>query len=98
MKRNVQAIIQSIKDYKGLKTNLALANFLGISNSALSNWIARGTLDEQLIRERMPEIRLEFLQTGQMPMTEQSDIVSILLKKIEQLERRIEELERYGKD
>ena len=93
MERNVQAIIQSIKDYKGLKTNLALANFLGISKSALSNWIARGTLDEQLICERMPEIRREFLQTGQMPMTEQTDMVKVLLKKIEQLEKRIEELE-----
>lgn len=99
MKRNIQTIIQLIKDYKGFKTNLALANFLGIRNSALSNWIARGTLDEQLIRERMPEIRLEFLQTGQMPMTEQTDIVNTLLKRIEVLERIVEKLEReYGKD
>ena len=93
--RNISKIIQAIKDYKGFATNLALANFLGVSNSTLSNWVARGTIDEVLIMQKIPEVRAEFLRTGEMPMTEQADMVSILLKKIELLERRIEELERY---
>lgn len=93
MKKNIQSIIQAIKDYKGFETNLALANFLGVSNSTLSNWVARGRMDEQLILRRIPEIRQEFLATGQMPMTEQIDMVKVLMKKIEQLEKRIEELE-----
>ena len=96
--RNVSQIIQCLKDYKGLRTNTALAEYLGISKSALSNWIARGTLDEGLIQSKIPEIRPQFLQTGEMPMTEQTDLVSILMKKIEHLERRIEQLEKYGKD
>lgn len=96
--RNISLILQSIKDYKGFKTNLALANFLGVSNSALSNWIARGALDEQLILRKIPEIRVEFLRTGAMPMTEQGDMVGILMKKIEQLERRIEQLEKEKRE
>lgn len=96
--RNVYQILQSIKDYKGFETNADLAEFLGVSRATISNWIARNTINEQLIQERIPEIRLEFLRTGKNPMTEQRDIISILQKKIEYLERRIEELEKYGKE
>lgn len=96
--RNINHILQAIKDYKGFKTNAGLAEFLGVSRSALSNWIARGTLDEGLIMEKIPEIRVEFLRTGEYPMTEQLDVIDILLKRIEILERKIEKLERYGVD
>ena len=93
--RNVSRILQSIKDYKGIKTNAGLAEFLGVSASAISNWIARGKLDENLIISKIPEVRLEFLQTGGFPMTEQHDVIGILLDRIERLERRIEKLEKY---
>ena len=94
--RNINYILQSIKDYKGFKSNASLAEYLGVSRSALSNWIARGTIDEKLIQSKMPEIRLDFLRTGQYPMTEQNDLISRLERRIEYLERRIEELERHG--
>ena len=93
--RNVSRILQSIKDYKGLRTNTALAKFLGVSPSALSNWIARGTLDETLIVQKIPEIDVNFLRTGEFPMIEQDDIIGNLLKRIEYLERRIEILEKH---
>jgi predicted transcriptional regulator len=96
--RNISHILQSIKDYKGFKTNVELAEFLGVTRSALSNWIARNYLDEKLIQSKIPEIRLEFLHTGERPMTEQGDMIQFLLKKIEILERKIEQLEKYGKD
>lgn len=92
--RNISHILQSIKDYKGIRTNAELAEFLGVSRSALSNWIARGTLDENRIVSKIPEITLRFLQTGEYPMTEQQDIISVLMRRIEHLERRIEKLER----
>lgn len=95
--RNISHILQCIKDYKGFKTSTALAEYLGISKATISNWIARGTLDERLIQSKIPEIRLEFLQTGKMPMTEQGDMIQFLLRKIEILERKIEKLEKYGK-
>ena len=92
--KNINHILQSIKDYKGFKTNAGLAEYLGVSRSALSNWIARGRLDEGLIIEKIPEIRVEFLRTGEYPMTEQLDVIDVLLKRIELLERKIERLEK----
>ena len=96
--RNISHILQCLKDYKGFKTSTELAAYLGVSKSALSNWIKRGALDERLIQSRMPEVRLEFLRTGEMPMTEQGDMIQFLLRKIEILERKIEKLEKYGKE
>lgn len=92
--RNISQILQSIKDYKGFRTNTQLAEFLGLGKSAISNWIAREYIDEERIKSRIPEIRLEFLRTGEFPMTEQRDIISVLLQKIERLERKIEKLEK----
>lgn len=96
--RNVTAILQSIKDYKGFKTNADLAEFLGITRSAISNWIARDYIDEVLILSKIPEIRLTFLRSGEYPMTEQSDTDLILQRKIEALERRIVEQEREQRE
>ena len=92
--RNINHILQSIKDYKGFKTNAGLAEYLGVSRSTLSNWVTRGTLDENLILSKIPEITLHFLRTGEYPMTEQTDVLSTLLKRIEYLERKIEMLEK----
>lgn len=92
--RRTSHILQSIKDYKGIKNNTQLAEFLGVGKSAISNWIARNTIDEHLIQSKIPEIRLEFLRTGEYPMTEQVDIVDVLLRRIEKLERIIEKLEK----
>ena len=98
--RNTSYILQSIKDYKSIKTNIELAEFLGVGKSAISNWITRNTLDEHLIQSKIPEIRLEFLRTGEFPMTEQRDLVQILLERIARMERKIEQLEKElnGKD
>ena len=92
--RNINRILQCIKDYKGFKTNTALAEFLGVKNTALSNWIARGTLDEALIMAKIPEVRAEFLRTGELPMTEQDDLINALLRRIEVLEKKIEQMEK----
>ena len=96
--RDINHILQSIKDYKGFKTNTALAEYLGVTRSTLSNWIARGRLDEKLIQSKIPEIRLEFLRTGEGSVTEQGGVIEYLLRKIEVLERKIEKLEKHGKD
>lgn len=92
--RNINHILRSIKDYKGFRTNTELADFLGVGKSALSNWIARDYIDESLIVSKIPEIRLEYLRTGEFPMTEQNDIIQVLLQKIERMERKIEQLEK----
>lgn len=92
--RNINHILRSIKDYKGFRTNTELADFLGVGKSAISNWIARDYIDESLIVSKIPEIRLEYLRTGEFPMTEQNDIIQVLLQKIERMERKIEQLEK----
>ena len=94
MPRNDSRIIKSKKDYKGFKMNAGLAEFLGVKPSAISNWIARGTLDENLILSKIPEIRLEFLRTGELPMTEQNDIVATLERRIAILEKMVETFEK----
>lgn len=97
--RNVNHILQSIKDYKGFKTNTALAEFLGITKSALTNWVKRGYLDENLIMQKIPEITLHYLRTGEYPMTEQHDVIGNLLKRLQMIERRLDRLEKiYGKE
>ena len=94
---NVKSILQSIKDYKEFKTNAELAEFLGLSRSAISMWVKREYLDENLIASKIPEIRLEFLRTGELPMTEQNDIIATLERRIAVLERMVEILEKqYG--
>lgn len=96
---SVKSILQSIKDYKGFKTNAELAEFLGLSRSTITKWTKRGYLDENLIVSKIPEIRLEFLRTGELPMTEQNDIVATLERRIAVLERMVEILEKqYGQN
>jgi hypothetical protein len=95
---NISAILQSIKDYKGFRTNTELAEYLGITKSAISNWIARGYIDESRVLSRIPEINVRFLRTGIYPMTEQEDVVDVLLKRVEWLERRIERLEKQKRE
>lgn len=94
MSRNINHILQCIKDYKGFKTNVELAEYLGVSKVTLSAWVARNSLNESLIMSKIPEIRVEFLRTGEKPMTEQGDMIQFLLRKIEILERKIETLEK----
>ena len=96
--RNVSHILQSIKDYKGFKTSAELAEFLGLSRSAISMWIKREYLDENLIASKIPEIRLEFLRTGELPMTEQNDIIATLERRIVVLEKMVEILEKQYKN
>ena len=47
---------------------------------------------------KIPEIRPEFLRTGEKPMTEQGDMIQFLLRKIEILERKIECLEKEKRE
>lgn len=95
---NISAILQSIKDYKGFQTNTELAEYLGVTKSAISNWIARGYIDESRILSKIPEINVRFLRTGIYPMTEQVEVVDVLLKRVEWLERRIERLEKQKRE
>ena len=50
---NVQEIVKRAKEFMGFKTDLELAQYLGIARSTLSNWMNRNSIDYPLILEKM---------------------------------------------
>mgnify|MGYP003466685569 CR=1 FL=1 len=61
---NVQEIVRRAKEIRGFKTDLELAQFLGIARSTLSNWITRNSIDYPLILEKMKDVDYNWLLTG----------------------------------
>lgn len=64
MKLDVKMILDKIMNYKGFKTKVEFANFLGVKPNTLSNWYSRNSLDADLISEKIPEISKPFLLAG----------------------------------
>ena len=50
---NVTDIVKRAKEVMGFKTDVELANYLGVSRSTLSNWCARNSIDFPLLLEKM---------------------------------------------
>ena len=48
---NVTDIVKRAKEVMGFKTDVELANYLGVSRSTLSNWCARNSIDFPLLLE-----------------------------------------------
>lgn len=65
---NKRQIIKELGSYKNLRSNRALAEFLGINEQNIANWIKRGSLNIGVILSKMPEISPEWLKTGEGPM------------------------------
>jgi hypothetical protein len=63
----VNNILDRIKTYYSLKTDLDLANFLEIHRSTISAWRRRGALDFSLIFNKCSEPDLNWLIYGQTP-------------------------------
>lgn len=61
---NVSEIVGRAKRVLDLKTDAALASYLGVSRSTLSNWIARNSIDFPLLLERLKEVDYNWLLTG----------------------------------
>ena len=61
---NVQEIVKRAKEAKGFKTDLELAQYLGIARSTLSNWITRNSIDYPLVLEKLKEVDYNWLLTG----------------------------------
>lgn len=61
---NVEDIIRRIRSAKDLKTNVAVAEFLGVSKATISNWIARNSIDFALIISKLVGYDLNWLLTG----------------------------------
>ena len=52
---NVQEIVKRAKEAKKFRTDLELAQYLGIARSTLSNWMTRNSIDYPVVLEKMKE-------------------------------------------
>lgn len=62
---NKDSILRRIQDFYDLSNRGALAVFLGVSPSTLSNWITRDTIDYELIFSKCKELNYEYILTGE---------------------------------
>lgn len=61
-------ILNKIKEYKDFKTDVELADFLGISRQNLSAWRTRNSINVNSIVDKLPELRRSWLLTGEGTM------------------------------
>lgn len=93
-------VLDRIKEAYNIKSNAKLASFLGIAPTTLSSWYSRCTFDLDLLYEKCVGINLSWLLTGEGDMIKnettnqlnQSSDSGILLKLLEEKEKKIEKL------
>lgn len=61
-------MLDALKEYYNIKTNKALADILGISSQAVSNWYARNSFDAELIYTKCEGVNSDWLLTGKGSM------------------------------
>lgn len=61
-------ILDGLKNHYKFKTYGELASFLGVPQSTLGSWKARGSIDEDLIYAKCVGINADWLKTGQGEM------------------------------
>ena len=61
---NVQEIVKRAKDAMKFRTDLELAQYLGVARSTLSNWMTRNSIDFPLLLEKMKDVDYNWLLTG----------------------------------
>lgn len=84
---DVSANIDAIMQYMGVKSLADLARILGISPQRISSWGIRGTYDTKLIIKAIPEIREEWLISGEGDMLRAESMANLLdeLKEMREL-------------
>jgi transcriptional regulator with XRE-family HTH domain len=65
---NKSLILKEIQSYLGFKKDIDFAEFLGISQSTLSNWHKRGSIDYERIISKCELIDANWLLTGRGEM------------------------------
>lgn len=79
-------VLNRFKEAKKITSDKELAEILGLSKSTLSNWIARNSLDYELLFSNCEQINIEWLLTGKGQMMKGyaeiiPDVVGELIKK-----------------
>jgi phage repressor protein C with HTH and peptisase S24 domain len=62
---NIQEIIDRLKEHLGIRTNIELAQKLGVVSGTVSNWKKRDRINHRLILDRIQTIDYHWLITGQ---------------------------------
>ena len=61
---NVQEIVKRAKQVMKFKTDLELAQYLGVARSTLRNWMVRNSIDYPLLLNKMQDVDYNWLLTG----------------------------------
>ena len=61
---NVSEIVKRAKTVLNLRNDAALAAYLGVSRSTLSNWCARNSIDFPLLLEKLKDVDYNWLLVG----------------------------------
>lgn len=69
-------ILNKIKKYLNLKTDIEFAKYLGVSHSVLATWKKRNSFNLELIVAKCPNIDANWLITGEGPMLKNQDDLS----------------------
>lgn len=85
----VEAAIKRIKDFFSIHTDTELSRKLDLTKSGLSSWKTRGSLDIALIKEKMPNISIDWLLTGAGEPSIKENPHSIIMDEIEKLKKSI---------
>lgn len=66
-------MLDAIKEHLNMKKNTELANYLGISSQAVSNWYSRNTFDAELLYTKCEFLNPGWLLTGEGPMLKEEN-------------------------
>lgn len=75
MKSHIERILERVKQAHKLTTDTELAELLGVSQGALSNWKSRASGNIDLIFSKCESFNLNWLYRGTGPMIIQDNIV-----------------------
>jgi len=80
-------ILMRLKQSLSLKTDKALADYLGISATVISNWKSRGISDWEIIFSKCEYVDLNWLVRGESTQNESKQVeLPMLRERVAQLE------------
>jgi hypothetical protein len=96
MKKDIELILNKIKEYYSLNGDAEFARFLGIPPTTLSSWRSRGNINYDLLYSKCVDIDANFLLSGEGKIKRnepnEHDPVSQFLKILSEKDEKINEL------
>ena len=57
-------ILDKLKQFLNIKTDTEFANYIGVNINTFKNWRHRGYIDYEIIKNKIPEINMNWIITG----------------------------------